>query len=574
MNKDYILLGFILVFAFVLRLVNIDEHGIGGDEKTSLTVSQFIAFEGSNQFDVFHKATSPYFTPTEFWKHKNKADFYETIARMDNGSSALYALSLHYWTSIFGLSDGTLRGLSVLFSILLVLLLYSFVKEYFGSINLALLAAFLAAIEPLYVGWSQVVRTYSMTYFFCLLSSYLFFKIIYSKSKIISPWLYLAYGLSVFAGLMCHYAVFTLFILHGLLTLLFVRNIKTYVGLVAAMLIPALGMYWWLWHAGGQAAFKFMADSARVYNAMAIKDPQIGYLAPTTFKSVFIQLLPVLSNQYLLTNGLFDVLQGNKNTVISILTAFVCTSFYWFLKNEAVKKYIIIFGLLLSFVLYSTSRFQFTSLTAGLLFLMVVIKDTIEQKSETRNVYLSIWILAIFPVLFLILFAIQDQNTFRIQQKYAGYGMAFMLILVALSLKKLWTMQNWVKYVGVVLLAIQAVFLCQTINNIWNDVAPRYLSYSIPRAKNPYQMVAATIIKKYSEGDTVIYPSDFGKDTEYSVDPPVYSIKDAQLVNFYLPKNATYIQRIDRNEPNKVILKKANGYRLIIFDFKGQKYRY
>jgi uncharacterized membrane protein len=507
-------------------------------------------------------------------EEKGMEDFYEAGARIDNGSSAIYSLALHYWTQLFGLSDGVLRGLSILFGILLIGLIYIFVNEHFNSPRLALLTAFLASIEPLYVGWSQVVRTYTMTFFFCLLATHLFFKIIHSKSKNVSIGLYLAYGLCAFVCLMCHYAVFPLFLLHGLLTLLFVRNLKTYFGLAAAMLIPALGMYWWLWHAGGQAAFKFMADSARVYNEMAVKNPEIGYLAPTSFKSVFVQLLPILSNQYLPTNGLFDVLSGNKNVIISFITALVCIGLYWFSKNESIKKYGMAASLLLAFVLYSTSKLHFTSLTVSIFLFVILIKDTAEQKAESRKMYISIWVLAIFPLLFLILFAIQDNNTFRIQQKYVGYGMAFMLLLVTLALKKLWTMPNWVKYSTTVLLLIQVFFVGQTIGHIWNDIAPRYLSYNIPRIKNPYQTVATDIIKKYSLGDTIVYPSDFGKDHEYSVAAPVYSIKDAQLCNFYLPKTATYIQRIDRNEPNKVILKKANGSQQVLFDFEGQKYRY
>ncbi len=574
MSKNHLLLCLIIVFGIVLRLININEHGIGGDEKNSLFVSQFVPFEGANQKDVFHKKNNPYFTPTEFWKTKHLADFYEAGARIDNGSSALYAFTLHYWTELFGMSDGVLRGLSVLFGILLLLLLYVFVNEHFGSINLALTATALAAIEPLYVGWSQVVRTYTMTYFFCLLATHLFFKIIRSDSKPVSAGRYLSYGICTFACLMCHYTVFTLFLLHGFITLLFVRNIKIYVGLLAAMIIPALGMYWWLWHAGGQAAFQFMADSAQVYNAMAITNPQLGYLAPTSFKSVFVQLLPILSNNFLPTNGLSDVLSGNKNIAISMFTTLICVGLYWFSKNESIKKYGMAASLLFALLLYSTSKLHFTVMTIGLFLVVILIKDTIEQKAESLKKYVSIWILAIFPLLFLVLFAIQDHNTFRIQQKYVGYGMAFVLILVALVLKKLWEMPNWIKISASLLLLVQLYFVGQTITNIWNDQAPRYLSFGNPRVKNPYITVAENINKKYSLGDTIIYPSDRGKDFEYSVEAPIYSVKDAQLCNFYLPKTATYIQRIDRYEPNKVILKKANGSQQVLFDFEGQKYRY
>jgi hypothetical protein len=49
---------------------------------------------------------------------------------------------------------------------------------------------------------------------------------------------------------------------------------------------------------------------------------------------------------------------------------------------------------------------------------------------------------------------------------------------------------------------------------------------------------------------------------------------DAQLVNLYLPKDATYIQKIAMGEANRVILKKKNKQTIILFDFEGNKYRY
>jgi hypothetical protein len=53
-----------------------------------------------------------------------------------------------------------------------------------------------------------------------------------------------------------------------------------------------------------------------------------------------------------------------------------------------------------------------------------------------------------------------------------------------------------------------------------------------------------------------------------------YETKDAQLVNLYLPHNATYLQKINPFEPNKVILKKSSGEIIELFNFEGTKYRY
>jgi len=575
MRRQYLFLLLVCVLAFCLRIINIDAHGIGGDEKYSLFVSQFIPIGGANQQDVFRKSNSPYFTPQEFWKKKGISDFYEAMLRLDNGCSALHALSLHYWSDLFGVSDGALRGMSVLFGVLLVAMLYFFVLSFFESSSLALSAAMLAAVEPLLVSWSQTIRAYTMTFFFCLLATHLFFKLLKAEAAKQRPvGAYILYGIGVFMALMCHYAVFSLFVLHGLIVVLFVRNLRAWIGLGLAMVIPALGLLWWLWFAGGQYTFKFMADSAYVYNLMATKSPQIGYLAPTSVYAVLIQMLPIVSNHYLPTNGLFDVLMGKKNLLISLFVAGVSLGLYRWIKSENLKKGLIavVFGG--AFLAYSESRLPFMVLSVGLILLAMLVQDTFEQTKAMRQKYLSIWLLALFPLLFLVIFAIQDQNTFRIQHKYAGYGMVFSIILVVLAIRKLWTFPNWVKYPMAAMLVLQLVFVTQTLKNIWDDHSLRYSLSAKPRAKNPYQSLAQNIVKKYTPGDTVVYPSYMGEGHEYDIAVTEYSVTDAQTTNFYLPKNAQYWQRIDRNEPNKVYLKKSNGTQELLFDFKGTTYRY
>jgi 4-amino-4-deoxy-L-arabinose transferase-like glycosyltransferase len=576
MRLHYVLLTILCCITLALRLVNLDAHGIGGDEKNSLFVSQFVPMGGSNQHDVFFKSDTPYFTPAEFWKKKSIADFYEAGARVDNGSSAAHALLLHYWTGWFGLSDGVLRGVSVLFGVLIIPLLFLFVQANFRSSGLALGVAALACIEPLYVGWSQVVRTYTMTYFFCLLATYLFFELLRAEAtKKRFLWLYVAYGLCAFVCLMCHYSVFTLFGLHGLLLLLFYRNVPLWLRFGGAMLIPTVGMIWWLTAGGGQYASKFIEDSRQVYNQMAATNPQLGYLAPTSFFAVGVQLLPILANHFLPTNGFFDALMGKQNLLICLISIVGTLLIYCFVGKEFTKRLLLLAFLLLAFSFYSIARIQFIGLVAAILLLLVAINDTMKQTGESRRMYLSMWILAIFPLFFLILFAIQDGNTFRVQQKYAGYGVAFSLILIALAIRGLWaTYPAWVRYALSAVLLAQVGFVGQTIRSIWVDTAPRYLQYSNPRTYNPYRTVAQRILSQYSPGDTLVYPSYSASDNHYNVSPSNYPVTDAQLINFYLPKDAQYWQRIDRFEPNKVVLKKADGTQQLLFDFKGQTYRY
>ena len=574
MLKQYFLLFVILAGSAVLRLVNLGDHGIGGDEKNSTFVSQFVPMGGANQRDVFYKQNDPYFTPRDFWKPKTTKDFYEAGARVDNGSSALHALALHYWANAFGLTDANSRGLSVLFGVLVVALLYFFVARHFKDTNLALGVAALAAVEPMYVGWSETVRTYTMTFFFCLLATHLFFILIedYKGKKTPSNWLYFWYGVSAFVSLMCHYSVFTLFVLHGLAVLLFVRKPQVWLGLGLAMCLPALGMYWWLWHAGGQYAMKFMADSARIYSEMAAKNPQLGYLAPTSVRSVAVQMWPIITNHFLPTNGLFDALSGKKNLILAVFCAFASMGVYRWVANERVKQ-ALIFGLFgLSTVLYQQAQYRFVGLSVAIILFCLGLQFISEQK--TKRSYLLILMFAFLPLLFLVVFAYQDHNTFRIQQKYVGYSMAFVLVLVGFAIQKMWTMPNWVRLPMAAVLVVQLGYVGLTLQTIWNDTAARYTFFATPRIPNPYVTLARNITQKYTLGDTILYPSYQGDDSEYTVAAATFSTVDAQLTNFYLPKDALYIQRIDRTEPNKVVLKKASGQQEVLFDFKGKTYRY
>ena len=121
---------------------------------------------------------------------------------------------------------------------------------------------------------------------------------------------------------------------------------------------------------------------------------------------------------------------------------------------------------------------------------------------------------------------------------------------------------------------IQLLMIAKLINNVWEDKAPRYfMHFSEPRQLNPYQFSAQNILKVYAKGDTVLYPSIF-VEKRGGVGMPTFSVVDAQLTNFYLPQNSEIIQRVNVNEENKILIKKADGSQKLIFDFEGTKYRY
>ncbi|AFK04089.1 hypothetical protein Emtol_2956 [Emticicia oligotrophica DSM 17448] len=530
-NAILILIG-ILLMAFALRFYKIGAHGLAGDEKYSLFVSQFVTYEGNNQHDSVRKPNNPYFTPKEFWSEKSLPDFFDSIARLDTGNGALYTYSLHFWTKLFGVSDTSLRFPSLLFNLFTIILLFIFVKQHFHSKNLALLVAFLAAISPFYINYSQVARNYSMNMFFALLATHLLLQLINEEESDQKPkWKYLAYSLSVLACELCHLATFPLFIIHAIFVLMFFRKKRGYIGFILAAFISVGGVALWLKSDGGRWLIDYVSNSVKVYNQMALETPD-DYLSLANPKNILKQLRYVISAMYLSIDGYPTISVFHKKTFIATILAslFVLGIYIWDLRKasniNAIK--LPVFLLMLSFI----------------------------------------------PIFTLIVFAFQDGNTFRIMPRYVAYSYSFSLVLLALLIQNLFKKANIIRFPILLIWAIQFLMILKLVNNVWNDKAPRYfMSFPEPRKENPYQTSANLIIKNYAKGDTVLYPSVF-VEKRGGLGMPSYSVVDAQLTNFYLPKDSEIIQRVNLNEENKIYIQKPDGSQQLIFDFEGTKYRY
>ncbi len=87
----------------------------------------------------------------------------------------LYYYLLHFWVVLAGESEFALRFLSLCFGVLTVPLIYVMAQRLFGRAA-ALMTAFLAALSPLYLWYSQEARMYTQITFLLLLSSYLLLR--------------------------------------------------------------------------------------------------------------------------------------------------------------------------------------------------------------------------------------------------------------------------------------------------------------------------------------------------------------------------------------------------------------
>ncbi len=97
-----------------------------------------------------------------------------------NNSPPLYYYCNKLFCSVFGYSEIALRFLSALFASLSIVMLYFFTKEIFSK-KIALLSAFLLAINPLALWFAHEARNYTMVVFLLLFS--LLFALKYWKTK-------------------------------------------------------------------------------------------------------------------------------------------------------------------------------------------------------------------------------------------------------------------------------------------------------------------------------------------------------------------------------------------------------
>lgn len=571
----------ILVLAFGLRTYNLDEHGIFFDEKASVLVSQGMAMEGNTQKNCFYTEGKLTFTPKEFWAEKTLEDYYDAIRRSDIGNSPFYYVILHNWINLFGISDYSIRFLSVLFSCLTIVLLFFFIKEHFKNIPLALLACFLMAIEPFFIAYSQQARNYSLSFFLTLLATHIFLKIIKNEETgLKNNGLYGFYGILSALCLLSHFLTATVFMAHGIYVLLFVRKTRPWMLLPISLSIGALAFGYWILYGGGNYTFSTLAYQAKIYykEAHQIPNPHAGYIDPATVPNVVKKGLPIFSDLFIISNGLVNILVGKKNLIVAFLMTIVSILLVFnFQKSKNNLWIAAIIGInFIGVLFYSTAKWQYLELVnSGLLLYLLV--DYLRKNREELMMkqVIFIIILTFLPTLFLILTTFKNGHTFGLTQRYSGFSFPYSIILVSLALLHINRLRP-LNYLIWAIFAVQLCFVGFTVRDVLHDKSFKYNYRDKARSKNPYPVIANKLEKMYQTGDTIIYPS-YVK-TFYEADIYTKNIKksvlDAQYVNLYLPKDAEFVQTIDAKEPNKVILKKNNGQKLIIFDLKGDLFRY
>jgi uncharacterized membrane protein len=609
--RSWLILLLILIVGFTLRVYNLDKFSIFFDEKSTLVISQGIVLEGANQKEVFSKLTltdsefwkappldyrpphvlrsltytenySPRaFTPAEFWSPKTLADYFEANNRSDIGNSPFYYLLLHYWTVLFGLTDFAVRFFSVMFSLGIIVLTYLFGRRFFSDTT-GLIAAAIVAIEPFFIAYSQQARNYSLTFFLTLLATYLFLQIIENKSDNRKTfWLYIGYILSAGLGVLSHFLVISVLMAHAIYALLFLRSIKGWVRMVVSAVIALSGVTLWMLFGGGQYTLYTLNYQADLYKRMAETRPYnnpFGTVLPATFENVFHESLPIFTDLVFFTHGMTDALEGKKNILLAFAIGFILI--FWSRTKLKAKlpawlsDYLPYALVIVGLVFYNNHRIQFTILSVSLLALSYIPNVYSKEPSLQKKRMWMLFIMALFPTLFLVIMAFRGGHTHGLTQRYSGFSFPYMIILLSLLLQYFRTLKMEYKVLLYVFLTAQLYFVWLSVKAFYQDKSPKYAHYVPARVPNPYYAAAKKIEAAYQPGDTVFYPApryEILSEMDRTFLP--YSIQDAQLTNLYFPKDAQYVQVMDTQQVDKIWIKKADGGRAMeIMNLKGLRY--
>lgn len=583
----------ILLLTFVLRLHNAGRYSIYFDEKSTLLVSQGICLEGANQKDVF---TKKYFTPAEFWKPKTVADFVEANIRGDIGNSPTYYAVLWAWMEVFGLSDLSMRMPSVLSSTLVVALLFLFVRRHFRSNTLGLLAAGIAAVEPFFVAYSQMARNYSMTFFLTLLGTHLFLLIMEEgvkggrgrKGNTDSPSspafsLYLAYGAVFALSVLSHYLAVTVFLCHGIYAALYLRNLRMWVSLAVTGAVGLGLVSLWFIFGGGAYTFQTMAYQAEFYRNIALTNPTgtpFGLILPGTIPNITKRAIPIFADLFLFTNGLGSALTGLKNAGLALLLGCVAVFLiYRYNQDENPPLWVkaaVPVVLLAGIPIYSVVPLKFLVLSVAPVFVWLMGRYIIQHTDSREKRYVVLLLLLAFvPTFFLLFMSWRNNHTFGITQRYSGFSFPYVCLLIGMAVRQLASLRWWFSVPIAAVGVLQLYFVSQVLFQIYGGTEGKYTYFEKPRIKNPYWYAAQELKKQYAPGDTILYPNPPRVIYSEEIDKTYSKVAllDAQLVNVYLPEDATYIQRVDPAEPDKIVLVKGNaGQKITIFDLKDVRY--
>lgn len=448
-NAKYFWLCIILGLGFFLRIYKLDDKGISYDEKSSVSCAVGIPHAAitavkSTTWQDLGFQNNIVFHSKDFWK-------FNTLQNVIKGSihSHGYFITLHYWINIFGISDFSVRFLSVIFSSLIILLVYVFTNELLNSPKISLWASLFTSINPILIESGQFTRSHTMVVFFTLLSTYFFFKVFIQKNK--SMLYFWGYTFGVLISIFSHFYCAYIFLGHCLIMMVYIREKKIWFKYFSSNSIVVFLYMLYLFKGG-------------VEDLKAIESVNL------TFKSI--------SENWKEGDNTF-YLPSTLNNLIAGWIQVILPMFGNSLQNFGIRLREIVFLLIVPLGLLSIGFNKTNNFTK-------------------KNIYFLILILLLMSPVFSTIMAIKSNYIIFFGPFYSAYSVPYAMILLAVGYAFIKTLRMLEKYLFYFLTALQITLMTLSL-------VPFYENYPYHKPHNQYIALANNIKDKCSSNDTIIY---------------------------------------------------------------------
>ncbi|MGL4631657.1 MAG: glycosyltransferase family 39 protein [Leadbetterella sp.] len=565
----------VLAIAACLRLYELDARGIYTDEFFSLLNAHGIFPNGGNQEHVFSQST---FTSQEFWKEQPIRSYFESIAHSDFGTHIVYNTFLHFWIKMFGISDFTVRLLSVIFSLLSVWAVYKIAITYFKSTSAALIAGMCTAIDPFHIAQSHIARSYTLSFFLMLLATWVFLQIMQKKSS----WrLFTLYTVLLVLGLLNHYLNFLVPLAHGLVFVVSKTSKKHWIGMLASASACCVAMFCWFSYGGGYTALGFLKDKNMKQLELAKNAHEASGVQLTTPTLLVKKTFELLFDSNLVSLQVVQRLNGMNMVGISVcIFLLLLVSHIALQRSKSLLAYGTFLGAVILVTIFKNNFYAIIAINGFLFVLYFIVleikkyKGNIENEAKKHLLIISL-LLLILPILFVLYDAYKNGHTTSLAKRYIGISSTFSVFLVGVGIPLLVNNLRFGLFWALMVCLGQYKVVKNETSLYFEDKSVTYNWYEYPREPNPFKKIADLSLKYHQTGDTLLIPGGFQNIYEKKFgDKPKATYFDAQRINLYLPKDSKMPQYIDPSERNVVYLRKKDGTKFKIFDLEETKYRY
>ncbi len=426
--------------------MSVAEHGLWWDEQVSVSN----AVGSSLSEPIVSSITG--FTEQDFWAGNSLHNVIEATV-LDGGNNLLHNVLLHYWINLWGTSDLSVRLLSAIFGVGVVLLVY-LVALSLSSRKIAYYAGGLAALHPFLIRYGQEGRSYAMATFLTLAATFIFINLNNLNSlKFAVAQSWFLYSLLVSAALLSHYLTVYIFIGHTVYAALLIRDRKLWLNMIKAAVVVGIIFNSWMF-AKGNRGLKVVAAINQSYQQRATN--------------------PSADENWALPATPRNIIAGLAQTIFAI-------------TGNHLQK----IGLRLSRMI-------------PLLFipvLLLVVCWRFRVRWEVRPAALLLLsILAGSGIVFSTILALRSGHIISLQPLYSNFATPYLTILLAIGIAEVSSLTGLGRHAMIGILLFYATILLISIKLVYED-APKY------RTPNTYQLVSKQIRDTVLPGDAIVYSS-------------------------------------------------------------------